>query len=556
MPLISTFPGPRTALLWQFAMRIRPITLAYLVAGIALACLDGIEVLEEESFYFFFTMALVTWQDTRINPYSDTFTLRLPVSTPTLCAIGILSANGVFLTLLIAYTTTLNLLGHSDIATSLKFMLFFIPVGHFGVCIGAIRGPASYRIPRVIVCGAPMMLGIFLLAFLNETVEESIGTVATLTAVISHICYYQVLTWLIGERRQGIHMETHDEDTANDNTGWTPAPSETHPLQFTADSTTPFSSRFSAQTWYTGRLLFRTASEKLGEILVCLILLVLFLWGPGEENSLLFPENLIVLSMFLLLTRFCLWWQDAIPQLPHSNWSETWIVSGLGLAAIGVCSVVIWVLHTLLTPWDNPLGILELLNGIWVAWSGLAMAPAVLLSHIIAGGLKFSGYQLYPLNGADLCILWLGAMVIYQWRRIQPNRGANSRRPLTIITVLLLGLSALSRFESGSYGLWAAREALGLAVLLGLLKLHVRAGTVPRRDAVLLGVVSIGLTLLMAVVVSQTGFPYISVPDATAALLTFGYVPSVVLPLIVLPIFLTWQKENEPHYRRSRKETL
>jgi len=556
MSLITTFSGPRTALLWQFAMRIRPITLTYLIAGIALACLDGVAVLKEESFYFFFTLALVTWQDTRINPYGDTFTLRLPVSTPTLSASGILAANGVFLALLIAYCVTLKLLGHGDIITSLKFMLFFIPVGHFGICVGAIRGPASYRIPRVIECGAPMMLGIFVLAFLSETVEESVGTAATLTAVVSHIYYYLTLTWLIGERRQGVHTETLDGDTAVNNAGWTLAPSDSRSPQVTEDSTAPFATRFAAETWYTVRLLYRTASERLGEAFVGMVFLVLFLWGPGGDNSLLFPENLIVLSIFLLLTRFGWWWQDALPQLPHSNWSETWIVSGLGLTAIGVCSVVIWVLHTLASPWPNPPQVLELLNAIWVAWSGLAMAPAVLLSHIIEGGLPFFGYQHYPLNGADLCVLWLGGMVVYQWRRNLQRRKMDTRRPLAITMVLLLGLSVLSRFELGGYTLWAAREAMGLAVILGLLKLHVRAGTVPKRDAVLLGAITVGLTFGMAAIVAQTGFPHQPVSDTTAALLTFGYVPSVFLPMVVLPVFLTWQQEIESPYRRSKKEML
>jgi hypothetical protein len=191
-------------------------------------------------------------------------------------------------------------------------------------------------------------------------------------------------------------------------------------------------------------------------------------------------------------------------------------------------------------------------------WVGLALAPPLILFLPMVLGLMYVGLALgefgilfASMSYADAAATWLLFILTYQqfcWRR---THAAEAALVLLTAMTILAGLLGLSRINIDSYGFWILRETLGVALILLWLTNLVRSNIFPVRGAYTSGAILISLSIILGLVFATTGIPNEPSQEVTAACLTLGYVPSLVLPIVVLPSYLRWHHARLLHLRRS-----
>lgn len=214
---------------------------------------------------------------------------------------------------------------------------------------------------------------------------------------------------------------------------------------------------------------------------------------------------------------------------------------------------LIWSLITTTFGPTGTLSVYTLFGGLWIVWTGLALSPCIFLYVSLDFLYHHTVGDRLPVTSPDIAALWLFALTLSQRWRSRPFRPSGSRWLLAVIVLLLASLSALSQLDVGGRSVWLGREFLGVTLVWALLLHHVCYQTASKHDAYWCGLVLTGLSLLATVAVAAMGLPDEPDRGVSATFLTYGYIPSIFLPIVVMPHYLAWQKLNVDGYQRMRE---
>ncbi len=556
---INSFSGPQMALLWGHARELRLPYLVAIPAGILLAY--GEATVAWNRYVQFLVLVILltifTAKATETNDAPD-INLRLPVSSSKLAGASIAAAS-IFANLFcVAYIATFGLFAASSKPLNLIYVFAVFIFALHGLCLKRIHGQSVPRVASTLLSVATVGLIGLLVVAIPWNWPPNGGTrllgISILIAV-AYAGYYPLLNWLFKIQRHGS-QQNFGLDTR--------AAEYIHRLSvYQADDATtdseirekPLASRFNAEIWYTLHMLARSCTRNFS---FWASVPGVFLYGALLLNSFPahFPEHLYALSLALLGGRFGWWWYRAAPQRPLSEWTESRMISGVAGIAVLACVTILWPLHVLTSDSEATLSISKLFLALWVVWTGLAFSPCILL-YIILGFIyhhTVAGH--FPITSSDICALWLFALTLFQRWRSRPLQPRGGRWLLALIVLLLISSAALSQLEPGRYSIWIGREVLGVTLVLTLLLHHVFYHSSSKQDAYRCGVFLTGFALLSTAAVATMGLPDEPALGVTATFLTFGYAPSLFLPIVVLPHYLAWQKYSATAHRRSRKDAM